>query len=375
LIHDYLNQYGGAERVLEALHAMYPAAPIYTSMYAPQLMPEDYRQWDIRTSFMQRLPSVHYHHQKYLLAYPLAFESFQLGYYDVVLSNCSAWAKGVLTPPETLHVCYCLTPMRWAWSFREYVERERIGATLRRVLLFAMHYLRLWDVTASQRVDRFLAISRAVAARIRKYYGREARVIYPPVAVERFHPGGPPDDYFLIVSRLIPYKRVDLAIETFNRLGPGWRLKIVGDGRNRAALQARAGPNVEFLGRLRDDEVDTLMTRCRAFLFPGLEDFGIAPVEAQAAGRPVVAYAGGGALDTVLDGETGVLFAEQSVEALTDAVQRCADLAWDPLAARANAERFSAARFRHELSDYVEQAWEEHRGGASRPAAAAAPVG
>jgi glycosyltransferase involved in cell wall biosynthesis len=327
-------------------------------------MPAAYRRLDIRTSFMQQLPRVAEHHQKYLLAYPVAFESFQFGGYDVVLSNSSAWCKGVITPPETLHVCYCLTPMRWAWSYREYVDRERVGGTLRRVLLLAMHYLRLWDVTSAQRVDRFIAISRAVAARIRKYYGREAAVIYPPVAVEAFTPRPKPDDFFLIVSRLIPYKRVDLAVQAFNRLGPGWRLKIVGDGRDRAALQSRAGPNVEFLGRLPDDAVHDLMARCRAFLVPGLEDFGIAPVEAQAAGRPVVAFAGGGALDTVRDGETGVLFATQTPAARAEAVQQSADLAWDPGAIRAHAERFSEARFRRDLGTYIEQAWAEYHGGA-----------
>ena len=361
LVHDYLNQYGGAERVLEQLHALWPTAPIFTSMYAPQLMPPQYRRMDIRTSFMQRLPGVHRHHQPYLLAYPLAFESFRLHGYDIVLSNSSAWAKGVVTPPETLHICYCLTPMRWAWNYQEYVEREQIGGPLRRVLPLAMHYLRLWDVASAQRVDRFIAISRAVAARIRKYYGREATVIYPPVAVERFTPRTAPDDFYLVVSRLIPYKRVDLAVDAFTRLGPPWRLKVVGDGRDRRALQARAGPNVEFLGRLPDHEVRELMARCRAFIFPGLEDFGIAPVEAQAAGRPVVAFAGGGALDTVRDEVTGVLFREQSVPALIEALRRCADLTWDPQAIRAHAEQFSATRFRATLLAYVEATWREHQ--------------
>jgi glycosyltransferase involved in cell wall biosynthesis len=361
LVHEYLNQYGGAERVLEHLHAMYPAAPIYTSMYAPELMPPQYRRMDIRTTFMQRLPGVHRHHQPYLLAYPFAFESLSLGEYDVVLSNSSAWCKGVLTPPETLHICYCLTPMRWAWSYREYVERERIGPALRRVLPLAMHYLRLWDVASAQRVDRFLAISQAVAARIRKYYGREAEVIYPPVDVDRFTPRAEPEDFYLVVSRLIPYKRVDLAVQAFNALG--WPLKVVGDGRDRAALQARARPNVEFLGRLPDAAVCDLMARCRAFLFPGLEDFGIAPVEAQAAGRPVVAYAGGGALDTVVDGVTGVHFAPQTAAALADAVRRSADVPWDPATIRAHAERYSAASFRRRLGAYLERAWIEHQRG------------
>ncbi len=360
LVHEYLNQYGGAERVLEHLHTMYPAAPVYTSMYAPDLMPPQYRQMDVRTSFMQRLPGVHHHHQSYLLAYPLAFEGFRFAEYDVVLSNSSAFCKGVITPPETLHVCYCLTPMRWAWAYHEYVDREQLGRALRRALPIVMHYLRLWDVAAARRVDRFVAISRAVAARVRKYYGRESDVIYPPVDVERFAPrAAPPDNFFLIVSRLVPYKRVDLAIAAFNQLG--WPLKIVGDGRDRAALERRAKPNVEFLGHLPDDAVHDLMARCRAFLFPGLEDFGIAPVEAQAAGRPVVAFGGGGALDTVVDGETGVLFRQQTPAALADAVRRCADLAFDPLAVRANAERFGAERFRRELGAYVERAWAECR--------------
>lgn len=359
MVHDYLNQYGGAERVLEQLHAMYPTAPVYTSIYWPAALPESYRRMDIRTTFMQRLPGVLRHHQRYVLAYPLAFESLELGNYDVVLSNSSAWCKGVLTPPETVHVCYCLTPMRWAWSYRDYVEREQLGGAVRRVLPVAMHYLRLWDVISARRVDRFVAISRAVAARIRKYYRREAEIIYPPVAVERFLPRRAPDDFFLIVARLVPYKRVDLAVEAFRRLG--WPLKIVGDGRDRAALQARAGPNVEFLGRLPDAAVCDLMARCRAFLFPGLEDFGIAPVEAQAAGRPVIAFAGGGALDTVVDGITGVLFAPQTVDALMEAVRRCADLSFDPEVIRAHAERFSEAAFRAQLGAYVANAWSEHQ--------------
>jgi glycosyltransferase involved in cell wall biosynthesis len=362
LVHDYLNQYGGAERVLENLHAMYPTAPIHTSMYAANAMPPQYRAMDIRTSFMQRLPGVFRHHQPYLLCYPLAFEGFNLGDYDVVLSNSSAWCKGVLTPPEALHVCYCLTPMRWAWSYRDYVDRERLGGPLRRMLPLVMHYLRLWDVASAQRVDRFVAISRAVAARVRKYYGRDAAVIYPPVDVDQIRPRSePPDDFFLIVSRLVPYKRVDLAVAAFNQLG--WPLWIVGDGRDRAALERGARSNVRFLGRLPDAEVRELMARCRAFLFPGLEDFGIAPVEAQAAGRPVVAFGGGGALDTVRDGETGVLFAQQTPEGLADAVRRCADLTMDPLAIRAHAERFGADRFRQELGEFVERAWTEHQHG------------
>lgn len=353
LVHDYLNQYGGAERVLEELHALFPTAPIYTSMYAPERMPAIYRTFDIRTSFMQRLPGVTSHHQAYLPFYPLAFESFDLSGYDVVISNSSAWCKGIVTPPETVHICYCLTPMRFAWRYHDYVERERLGRLARFGLPAVITALRVWDVTSARRVDHFIAISRAVAARIRKYYGRDATVIYPPVDTERFATTRPPGDYYLIVSRLIPYKRVDLAVEAFNQLG--LPLKIAGDGRDRAALAARARPNVEFLGRVSDRDVVELIQGCRGFLFPGEEDFGIAPVEAQAAGRPVVAYGAGGALDTVVDGVTGVHFQRQTVEDLVAAVRRLENLALDPERIAQHARTFDTAVFRRELRAYVER--------------------
>ncbi|MCC7107338.1 MAG: glycosyltransferase [Chloroflexi bacterium] len=353
LVHDYLNQYGGAERVLEALHDLFPEAPVYTSMYAPDLLPDFYRSWDIRTSFMQSLPGVTRHHQLYLPCYPVAFETFDFSGYDVVLSNSSAWAKGIVTPPETKHLCYCLTPMRWAWRYRDYVERERFGRWARLGLPPAMTALRVWDVTSSQRVDCFIAISNAVSARIRKYYGREAAVIYPPVDTSRFTNDRPPGDYYLVVSRLVPYKRIDLVVETFNRLG--LPLKIAGSGRDREALERAAQPNIEFLGRVPDAEVVELLKGCRAFLFPGEEDFGIAPVEAQAAGRPVVAFAAGGALDTVVDDETGVLFARQEVATLAAAIERLERLAIDPARIAAHAARFDRAVFSAEIARAVDE--------------------
>jgi glycosyltransferase involved in cell wall biosynthesis len=354
IVHDYLNQYGGAERVLEVLHELFPAAPIFTSMYDPERLPLHYRQYDIRTSFMQRLPGVSRRHQAYLPCYPVAFESFDFSGYDLVLSNSSAWCKGVITPPETVHVCYCLTPMRWAWRYQDYVEREGFGRLIRLGLPSVMTALRVWDVSSAQRVDHFLAISRAVASRIRKYYGRPAEVIYPPVETSRFATSRPPGSYYLIVSRLVPYKRVDLAVEAFGQLG--LPLKIAGDGRDLAELRRRAGPNVEFLGRVTDAEVVELIQGCRAFLFPGEEDFGIAPVEAQAAGRAVVAFGAGGALDTVVDGLTGVHFAEQSAAALGAAVRRLETLALDSAVIAAHAAQFDTTVFRARLARYVEQA-------------------
>jgi glycosyltransferase involved in cell wall biosynthesis len=363
LVHDYLNQYGGAERVLEELHALFPAAPVYTSMYWPEKMSATIRGLDVRTSFMQRLPLVTRNHQPFLLLYPLAFESFDLTDYDVVISNSSGFCKGVMTTPGTLHICYCLTPMRWVWNYHAYVERERLGTAARLVLPAAISQLRSWDVATAHNVDRFLAISRSVAARIHKYYRREATVIYPPVNCDAFsQQPSRVEDYYLIVSRLIPYKRIDLAVDAFSKLGIP--LKIVGSGgRDLAALRARAGRNVEFVGRVSDTELKQLYASCRAFVFPGEEDFGIAPLEANASGRPVIAYAAGGALDTVHDGRTGVLFQQQEVESLIGAVRRAEAIAWQPDELRAHARKFDSQVFREQLGQFVGESVAAHAAG------------
>jgi glycosyltransferase involved in cell wall biosynthesis len=346
--------------VLETLVDMFPDAPVHTSMYASKIMPEAYQTWDIRTSFMQRLPGVTSHHQAYLPFYPMAFEQFDLGGYDVVLSNKSAFCHGVITPPETLHLCYCLTPTRFLWMYDAYRQREGLGGLSNGLLRPVLAWLRQWDRLAADRVDEFIAISRAVQARIWKYYRRASTVIYPPVDVERFTPSDrPPGEYYLAGGRLIPYKRVDLAIEAFNQLG--LPLLVYGDGRDREALQAKAGSTITFLGRVPWDQLVDLFQHCRAFVFPGLEDFGIAPLEAQAAGRPVIAYGAGGALDTVVDGETGRIFREQTVQALVDAVRSFDALQASPAACRRNAERFGSDRFRHELAALVDTRLDQHR--------------
>jgi len=355
LVHDWLNQIGGAENVLETLVELFPKAPIYTSMYGPDLMPPAYRSWDIRTSFMQRLPGVTSHHQMYLPLYPLAFRSFDLRGYDLVLSNKSGFCHGVRTPPDTPHICYCLTPTRFLWMYESYREREGIGPLADAVLRPLLALLRRWDYAAAQRVDHFIAISSAVQERIRRFYDRESVIIHPPVDTERYTPSGEPlEDYFLVVGRLIPYKRIDLAVRAFTQLG--LPLVVVGEGRDRAELEAMAGPNVIFRGRLpHGKELLTLYRRCRAFIFPGLEDFGIAPVEAQATGRPVIAYAGGGALDTVQEGVTGTFFHEQTPEALAAAVRAFDPADYDPAACRANAERFSVREFKRKLLAFIEE--------------------
>jgi len=351
IIHDWLNQVGGAENVLEAFKELFPEAPIYTSMYWQPVMPPAYRNWDIRVSFMDRLPLVKRRHQLFLPLYPLAFESFDLRGYDLVLSNKSGFCHGVITPPETPHLCYCLTPTRYLWNTHEYVEREGLGRLARLALLPFLALLRLWDRLAADRVDSFAAISTAVQRRIRKYYGRDSVVIHPPVDTARYQPADKYEDYFLVVSRLVPYKRVDLAIQACTELN--LPLVIAGEGRDRARLEKMAGPSVRFLGRVSGADVARLMAHCRAFIFPGLEDFGIAPVEAQASGRPVVAFRGGGALDTVVEGQTGLFFDEQSPEALTAALARFDPAAFDPDACRANAERFDKRVFARRIQEWI----------------------
>ena len=359
LVHDWLNQKGGAEQVLESLARHYPAAPIYTSIYWPQAMPASYGEWDIRTSFMNRLPLVKRHHQPFLPLYPLAFESFDFSGYDLVLSNKSGFCHGIITGPETLHICYCLTTTRYLWDFEHYAQREGIGRLGRMVLQPVLSYLRLWDRLAADRVDHFIAISRTVQRRIARQYRRESVVIHPPVDTGRFSiADGPIEDYYLIVSRLVPYKRVDLAVQALSQLGRP--LIVVGEGRDRANLERMAGPTVTFVGHLCDKEVSDLLRHCRAFIFPGLDDFGIAPVEAMASGRPVIAFAAGGALDTVLEGRTGLFFRESTPQALAATIQQFETLDFDRATIRHHAERFDQALFEAKLTTFVENAVESY---------------
>jgi len=305
LVCSWLNQYGGAERVLEAVHEIWPDAPLYTSIHDSARLPTEWRQWDIRPSWMNRLPGISAHNQLYLPVYPLAFDAMQLRGYDVVLDVSSGFATAAHAIGAP-HVSYCLTPPRFLWGLQGYVEQEGLRGWQTRLLAPLLAVLRAWDRRAASRIDHFIAISREVQGRIAAFYGREAPIIYPPVDTARFGLGEGSGDYFLVISRLIPYKRIDLAIEAANHLR--LPLKIIGEGRARPCLERLAGPTIEFCGRLPDDEAALLLQNCRALVFPGLEDFGITPLEAQAAGRPVVAFAGGGALETVINGKTGVLF-------------------------------------------------------------------
>lgn len=355
IVHDYMNQYGGAERVLEALHDLYPEAPVYTSLYDPEAMPEPYQRWDIRTSFMQRLPGWRTHFRRYFLLYPSAFEQFDLGAYDLVLSSSSAFAKGVIPRPGATHVCYCHTPMRFAWRTGDYIERERIRGLQGALLPFALTYVRLWDVATANRVDCFVANSHEVAGRIARYYGREAEVVPPPVELPPYDPQ-PAGDFYLAGGRLIPYKRIELIVEAFTRLR--LPLKIFGDGRDRRRLEGLAGPTVEFLGWVDEETRRELFAQCRGFIFPGEEDFGITPLEAMAAGRPVIAYGAGGALETVIDGVTGRFFHEQSAAALAAAVATSRADRYDQLTIRRHAESYDRAIFLERMQSVIDEAVE-----------------
>ena len=357
LIHDWLNQIGGAEDVLENLVAMYPQAPLYTSIYWKEQMPAHWRNWDIRTSFIDNLPFAYRKQQVYFPFYPSAFERFDFGEFDIVLSNKSGFCHGVITGPETLHICYCLTPTRYVWRYHQYAEQENLGKITRGVLNPFLTLMRVWDRLAADRVDHFIAISEEIRQRIDKIYGRESVIIHPPVETSRFEPSNTVEDYYLFVGRLVPYRRLDVLIEAFNKMGKP--LYIAGSGRDRERLEGLANSNVKFLGFVPDSKLPDIISRCKAFMFPGEEDFGIAPIQAMAAGRPVIAYNAGGARETVVPG-TGVLFNEQTVASITEAVEQFDPHAVSPAFIRRHAEKFDTEVFREKLGRFVEQKYEDH---------------
>jgi glycosyltransferase involved in cell wall biosynthesis len=352
LVHDWLNQRGGAEDVLEVLNGLYPQSPIYSSLYAPDIMPESYQQWDIRTLWLDKMPGIHRHHQPYLPLYPLAWGGLNLRDYDVILSNKSGFCHGL--QHESLHICYCLAPTRYVWQLDAYIAREGIGGLTEKALRPLVQALKRWDYAAAQRVTHFIAISTEIQQRIKTYYDRDSDIIFPPVDTTRFQPMGTPQDYFLVVSRLIPYKRIDLAVQAATRLN--LPLKIGGTGRDMERLKAMAGPTVEFLGYVPDEDLPALMAGCKAFIFPGLEDFGITPVQAQAAGRPVIAFAGGGAFDTVIPGQTGEHFHTQTVDALAEVMASFDPDRYPVETLRQHALRFDTQVFNQQISSFVEQA-------------------
>lgn len=361
LIHYWLVGMRGGEKVLEALCRMYPQADIFTHVVVPEQLSPLLRNHCIRTTFINNLPGSRRHYQKYLPLMPLALEQLDLREYDLVISSESGPAKGVLTRADTPHVCYCHSPMRYLWDFyQDYLEQA--GPVVRFAMRGLFHGLRTWDAVSAMRVDRFVANSHHVAKRIRKHWRRDASVVHPPVAVDAFAPQpAMVGDFYLCLGQLVGYKRVDMAIRACNVSGR--RLVIIGDGEQRAALEAIAGPTVTFMGRQDDGVIRDHYARCRALLFPGEEDFGIVPVEAMASGRPVIALAKGGACETVVDGVTGMLYAEQTVEGLLAALDRFEQEMgkFDAATLAAHAVRFHESRFCAAFAAEVDAAFADMR--------------
>lgn len=358
IVHDYLNQQGGAEKVVELFAEMFPGAPIYTSVFDKTRMPESWNGHDIRTSFLQRISPSLSIARALIPLYPTAFESFDLSGYDLVLSSTTSFAKGVITPPATCHVCYCNTPTRFLWMYHEYVAYERLSRAARALLPWFVTPLRTWDYVAAQRVDYFIAGSHNAERRIAKFYRRESDVVRAPVDLSEFTPSDSPGDYFLVISRLQPYKRIDLAVEACNRLGAP--LKVAGVGPDLDRLRRMAGPSVEILGRVSDDERRALLAGCRAFIFPGEEDYGLTPLEAMASGRPVVAYRAGGALETVKEPVTGVFFERADSTSLAEALSGLDDR-FDPNAIRRHAAGFDIPVFKRQMYETLARRYTEYR--------------
>ena len=318
VIHDNFAQMGGAEKVAEEIYHLLPGADLHSTLALPELLSPGLREANIRTTWMQRLPALKRFFRHYFLFYPFAIEGMDLSSYDLIVSSCFGYAKGIHKRRDAVHVCYCHTPMRWVWRYDDYSERAGFGGMTRRLLPMFLSGLKRWDLRAARQPDYFVANSSVVAERIRKFYGREAFVIPPPIDVDRFQPDSVSEDYYLVLSRLVPYKRIDLAVEACTRLNR--RLVVVGDGPDRARLERLAGPSVEFVGRQSDEAVVRYSARCRALLFPGEEDFGMTPLEVNAAGRPVIAFRAGADLATVLEGLTGLFFDKPPVRSLSAAI-------------------------------------------------------
>ncbi len=350
--HDWLNGMRGGEKCLEALSELYPEAPIYTLFLEKTKIPTSLLKHTIRVSPVQRLPKVFSGYRYYLPFFPAAIESFRLRDFDLVISTSHCVAKGIKKNPGSKHLCYCFTPMRYAWGFFDDYFGG-LNAPAKPVVRFFLNRLREWDARVNAGVDRFVAISEHVKNRIRDHYGRDADVIYPPVDTEFFtpDPSVAKEDYYLIVSALVPYKKMDLAVRAFTRMRR--KLIVIGSGPKKAALEKSAGPSIRFLGWQPDERIRDHYRKARALVFPGEEDFGIVPVEAQSCGTQVIAFGRGGALETV-NKKTGIFFNEQTEVALIDAIERFEVSSWHPLDARANAVRFGRARFQSQMKAAAE---------------------
>jgi glycosyltransferase involved in cell wall biosynthesis len=351
IVHDYFTQLGGAEKVAEEMFRMFPQASLHSTVAFADKLPLGLKGIEISTSWMQHLPSIRRYYRFYFLLYPFAVSSLKLSSYDLVISSSSGYVKGVSVPRDTMHVCYCHTPMRWAWNFDGYSEREAMSRLMRLALQGLTSALRQWDIGAARQPDHFIANSKVVAARIQRAYGRTAEVIHPPIDVDQFRPTGQDGDYYMLLSRMVSYKRLDLAVEACSRLKK--KLIVIGSGHYRSQLEAMAGPTVQFAGRVSDAEVVRLAAGCKALLFPGEEDFGMAPLEVAAAGRPTIAFRAGGATETIVENSTGLFFDHQTPESLMDAIERFERQQWSPAEIRKHAETFGIPIFRAHMLRFL----------------------
>ncbi len=360
LLHDYLNQAGGAERVLLALSELFPEAPIYTLIHDKKRL-SGFENKDIRTSFLQKMPLASSKIRWYLPLMPTAVEQLDLSEYDVVISSSSALIKGVITHPHTLHICYCYTPTRYLWSdTHQYHKDIKEGKLVKHILPMYLSKLRQWDHSAAQRVDHFVAQSDFIAKRIKNYYNRDSStIIHPPTDTENFYISSEIGNYYLLISRLKPYKKVDLAIKAFNKLNIP--LKIIGIGEDEKRLKKLAKDHIEFLGAVPEEEKRKLLSQCIGLIHPQEEDYGLTPIEAMASGRPVIAYNAGGAKETVIDGQTGQLFKEQSWEALIDTIIKFKPDKYIPQETKAHAENFNSQKFYQQIKEFVETSYQDFK--------------
>lgn len=352
-VQDNFVQAGGGERVAEEIARALPSAAVFTTVTVEARLTPYMRSRNIVKTWMQRLPNIRKYYRHYFLLYPLALRGLKLSGYDFIVSSCYGFAKMLPKPAGAVHVCYCHSPTRWIWRYDDYVSRESFNPVVNAALGRLTRMLRGLDRRAADNTDYFIANSTVVAERIRDYYGRDSVVMFPPIDCSRFHIADRTEEYYLIISRLAGYKRVDLAIQACNELGR--KLIVVGEGPDRARLEALAGENVTFAGRAPDEQVSQLLAHCKAFLFPGEEDFGLTPLEAAASGRPVIAFGKGGALDTVVDGVTGVLFPEPNADSMKAAMLQADSLHFEPHILRAHAEQFDRVHFARRFVSYLQQ--------------------
>ncbi len=364
-VHDNFLQAGGAERVAEEIAKSLPEAHMFSTAVLRDKLSPYFRDRPIRDTFLRHVPGLRKYYRHYFLLYPLAVLSLRLSSYNVIITSCCGFAKMARARQDAVHICYCHTPTRWIWRFDDYAAREGFSPVTKAILRALIRVLRNLDLRASGNPDYFIANSRNVADRIRSFYGRDSIVLHPPIDCSRFSVSYNSEDYYLIVSRLIAYKRIDLAIAACEKAKR--RLIIIGDGTDRKRLESIAGPNTTFLGRLPDTEVTSALENCRALLFPGEEDFGMTPLEANAAGKPCVAYRSGGALDSVIDGQTGILFSEPTAESLAEGLLKVEQINWDPQRLHAHARRFDSSVFAERFLQLVATMTDEKQRRINRP--------